>query len=382
MKMSDQINSEIFLRGPLRKDRRTKKLLHRLKAGDIALISHRNLDWVSAEGLAKCGVKAVLNTDYFCSGLFPPSPLGYLLDRGIHLVERLPENLFNKTYEGEYILLINGAIMQNGRETARGRVVTTADYRAFHREALISRPSIVDSFVLNTLDYAYRERNLITTGFSFPSLNTSFANRDVVIVVRGKGYREDLKAVRKFIREKKPVLVGVDGGGDALMECGFQPDMIIGDMDSVSDTALMQTRDVVVHAYHDGRGAPGQKRLEELGVSYRIFSAPGTSEDIAMLMAYELGAALIVAIGAHSSVIEFLEKGRKGMSSTFLVRLKVGDRLVDAKGVSRLYSSPLPAYLYPVIIASGLMPLITLAVLSPVIQHLFKLFLFRLQLIF
>ena len=169
-----------------------------------------------------------------------------------------------------------------------------------------------------------------------------------------------------------------DGGGDAF-ECGYRPDLFVGDMDSVSDRALLQAREVVVHAYSDGRGIPGRERLEKLGVQYRVFSSPGTSEDIALLMAYELGAALIVAIGAHSSVLEFLEKGRKGMSSTFLVRLKVGDRLVDAKGVSRLYAPRSPATLLPVVLAAGLMPLLTLSAFSPLVRHLFQLILFRLK---
>jgi uncharacterized membrane-anchored protein len=134
------------------------------------------------------------------------------------------------------------------------------------------------------------------------------------------------------------VLIGVDGGADALLDRGAVPDLIIGDFDSVSERALRCGAQLIVHGFTDGR-APGAERLDELGLPYTVFSAPGTSEDVAMLLAYEKGAELMVAVGTHNSMVEFLDKGRAGMASTFLVRMKVGDALVDAKGVSRLYRS-------------------------------------------
>ncbi|MEW5784898.1 MAG: putative cytokinetic ring protein SteA [Bacillota bacterium] len=373
-------NKTVSIRGRLRKDQKTKLLVKRLRPGDIALIAHQDLDWVAAEALLRSGVKAILNIYSFCTGLFPPEGLHLLLEKGVHLVENIKPDLFNLVREEQMITVVNSSVFAGGRELARGTIFTSAVYRKSHQDTIRSSPAIVEDFVINTLDYAYRERGLVTGGLAIPALNTKFADRDVVVVIRGKGYREDLHSIRTYLREKKPVLVGVDGGGDALLDCGYRPDLIIGDMDSVSDRALLQSKEVVVHAYSDGRGTPGRERLERLGVPYRVFSAPGTSEDIALLLAYDSGAALIVAIGAHSSVFEFLEKGRKGMSSTFLVRLKVGDRLVDAKGVSRLYSSRSAGLLLPVVVAAGLMPLLTLAAFSPLVQHLFRLLYFRLKL--
>ena len=320
--------------GRLRKDRSTKKLIQRIRPHEIALISHRDLDWTAAEGLLRRGVKAVLNTDCFCSGLFPPAPLQQLLQRKVHLVENLGEQFFDAVEEGEVVSIVGGAVYRRGAEIGRGDVITERACERIYREALQRRAQVMEDFLVNTLDYAYRERRLITEHMPLPSLKTSFRNRDAVVVIRGKGFREDLRALKIYLREKKPVLVGVDGGGDALLECGLTPDLIVGDMDSVSDEALRQARELVVHAYPDGRGVPGRERLERLGLKYHIFSAPGTSEDIALLLAYDLGAALIVAVGTHFSVTEFLEKGRRGMASTILVRLKVGDRLVDAKGLA------------------------------------------------
>jgi uncharacterized membrane-anchored protein len=186
------------------------------------------------------------------------------------------------------------------------------------------------------MEYLLQERDLLLDGVGVPDVATRIAGRHVLIVVRGYDYRDDLEVLRPYIREFKPVLIGVDGGADALVEGGYSPDIIIGDMDSVSDDVLGCGAEVIVHAYPDGR-APGLARVHELGVDATLFPAAATSEDIAMLLADEKGATLIVAVGTHATLGEFLDKGRGGMASTFLTRLKIGGKLVDAKGVSRLY---------------------------------------------
>ena len=143
--------------------------------------------------------------------------------------------------------------------------------------------------------------------------------------------------VKPYIRDFKPVLIAVDGGADALIEAGYKPDVIVGDMDSVSDVALRCGAELLVHGYRDGL-APGEERARALGVPYQVVRATGISEDLALLLAYEKGSELIVAVGTHFNLIEFLERNRAGMSSTFITRLKVGEILIDAKGVSRLAS--------------------------------------------
>ncbi|NLA12507.1 MAG: hypothetical protein GX883_10360 [Firmicutes bacterium] len=367
--------------GKVRKDRSTKKLLQRIRAGEIALIAHRDLDWTAAEGLVRCGVKVVLNRDSFCSGIFPPLAIKYLLQRGVHLVENLGEKVFCALAEGELVGVSGGTIHRCGFAPARGDELTAGVCEKLSERSLEQRGAVIEDFVMNTLEHAYRERGLVTGAVPLPAIRTRFQDREAVVVIRGKGFREDLRVIKNYLHEKKPVLVGVDGGGDALLECGLIPDLVIGDMDSVSDRALLQARELVVHAYPDGRGIPGRDRLQRLGLDYRIFRAPGTSEDIALILAHDLGAALIVAVGAHFSVTEFLEKGRRGMASTFLVRLKVGDRLIDAKGVSRLYQPRAGGMLIPLFIAAGLTPLLAMVFLSPVVRHLFRLFIFRLKLL-
>jgi uncharacterized membrane-anchored protein len=194
----------------------------------------------------------------------------------------------------------------------------------------------LEAFAANTMEYLKQERELLLDGVGVPAVKTPIAGRHCLIVVRGYDYKADLDVLRPYIREFKPVLIGVDGGADALVEAGYTPDMIIGDMDSVSDDVLRCGAEVVVHAYPDGR-APGLDRAHRLSVEAVTFPAAATSEDIAMLLADEKGASLIVAVGTHNNLVEFLDKGRGGMASTFLTRLKVGGKIVDAKGVSRLY---------------------------------------------
>jgi uncharacterized membrane-anchored protein len=196
----------------------------------------------------------------------------------------------------------------------------------------------IEAFAANTIEFLRRERDLLLDGIGVPDIRTDFENRQALLVVRGYHYREDLQALRPYIREYRPVLIGVDGGADALRDEGLKPDLIVGDMDSVSDATLLCGAELIVHAYPDGR-APGLQRVHDLGLEAVVFPAAGTSEDAAMLLADEKGAELIVAVGSHATLIEFLDKGRAGMASTFLTRLRVGGKLIDAKGVSRLYRS-------------------------------------------
>jgi len=227
-------------------------------------------------------------------------------------------------------ILVDGVVVATGTyQTPQ----TVADSMAAAREGLSAE---IERFAENTMTYLRRERDLLLDGVGVPDIRTTIEGRHVLIVVRGYHYREDLAQLRSYIRENRPVLIGVDGGADAILDAGWQPDMIVGDMDSVSDRALACGAEIVVHAYRDGK-APGLERVKALGVDPVVFPATGTSEDITMLLADDKGAELIVAVGTHATLVEFLDKGRAGMASTFLTRLRVGGKLVDAKGVSRLY---------------------------------------------
>jgi uncharacterized membrane-anchored protein len=214
----------------------------------------------------------------------------------------------------------------------------------------------LEAFAANTMEFLRKERDLLLDGVGVPDIRTRVDGRHALIVVRGYHYREDLATLRPYIREYRPVLIGVDGGADAILEAGHRPDIIVGDMDSVSDSSLTCGAEIVVHAYRDGR-APGLRRVRDLGIEPVVFPATGTSEDVAMLLADEKGAELVVAVGTHATLVEFLDKGRPGMASTFLTRLRVGGKLVDAKGVSRLYRQRITNAQLLVLVAAGLLAL-------------------------
>jgi uncharacterized membrane-anchored protein len=322
--------------GPARMDRRTKKLTKRLSPGDIAIIDHVDLDRVSADALVRGQVAAVVNVAASLSGRYPNHGPQLLIDAGIPLVDDAGPDLFTRIREG-MIVRLDGETLYAGQEAiAKGRLQTAESVKAAMAEAKAGVAAQLQAFVANTLDYMTREGELLVDGIAAPQLRTRFEDRHVLVVVRGYNHREDLATLRSYIREFKPLMIGVDGGADTLLEAGYRPDLIVGDMDSVSDYGLRCGAELVVHAYPDGR-APGLARVQRLGLSAVLFPGPGTSEDIALLMADEKGASLIVAVGTHNTLDEFLDKGRSGYSSTFLTRLRVGGKLVDAKGVSRLY---------------------------------------------
>jgi uncharacterized membrane-anchored protein len=208
-----------------------------------------------------------------------------------------------------------------------------------------------------------------------------FRDRQVLVVVRGVDHQRDLRALRTYIRDERPLLVGVDGGADALVQEGHQPDMIVGDMDSAHDGVLACGAELIVHAYTDGR-APGRERLQELGLAHKIIAAPGTSEDIAMLMAAEEGASLIVTVGSHFNLVEFLDKNRKGMASTFLTRVRIGEILIDAKGVSRLYRPRPSNRALSGVLAAGVFALGVVIFASPALNYLVDLLWLKLKVIF
>jgi len=341
--------------GPARVDRRTKSLTKRLRPGDIAVIDHEDLDRVSAEALVACQPAAVLNAARSTSGRYPNLGPEILVEAGIPLVDDLGPDVMGIA-EGHQVRVLDGAVHDGDTLVAEGVVQTEASVALAMEEARAGLSVQLESFAANTMDYLRRERDLLLDGVGVPDIDTRIDGRQVLIVVRGYHYKEDLVTLRPYIREYRPVLIGVDGGADAILEAGWRPDMIVGDMDSVSDRALRCGAEIVVHAYRDGR-APGIARVEQLGVPHVVFPATGTSEDVAMLLADDKGAELIVAVGTHATLVEFLDKGRSGMASTFLTRLRVGGKLVDAKGVSRLYRQRISNLQLTLLVLAGLLAL-------------------------
>jgi uncharacterized membrane-anchored protein len=272
----------------------------------------------------------------------------------------------------------DGEVLRNGSVVARGDVQDPETVQALTDQRRREIGEALEAFARNTVEHMIEERELLVGKLELPRFDTDFRDRPALVVVRGVDHRRDLRALRPYVRDVKPVIVAVDGGADALVEHGFKADMIVGDMDSVSDRTLRMGAELVVHAYPDGR-APGRERVKELGLPHKIVPAPGTSQDIAMLIAAEKGARLIVSVGSQYNLVEFLDKNRQGMSSTFLTRLRIGEILVDAKGVSRLYR-PRPG-LTPIVLlfVVGVIAFVAIVALTPGLRDVADLLWLKLQ---
>lgn len=344
------------VRGTVRIDQRTKQLTKRLKSGDIAVIDHQDLDRVSAEALLACKPVAVINAASSITGRYPNLGPEILVEAGVPLVDNVGKDVMLELKDGQVARLDDDTLYIGDVIVAKGTLFDHDIVAAAMTEARAGLAVQLEAFAANTMEYLRRERELLLDGVGVPEITTVLDGRHALVVVRGYHYKEDLQTLRHYIREYRPILIGVDGGADALIETGHRPHLIVGDMDSVSDSTLMCGAEIVVHAYRDGR-APGMERVRKLGLDAVVFPATGTSEDVAMLLADDKGASLIVAVGTHATLIEFLDKGRSGMASTFLTRLRVGGKLVDAKGVSRLYRSRISNLSLAVMLLVGLFAL-------------------------
>ena len=350
--------------GIARLDRRTKNLVKRLGPGDVAFVDHADMDRVSAESIVETGCEVVVNAAASISGAYPNVGPLLLVHAGVRLIDAAGEGVFEEVREGQQVSVDGGDIIVDGRLVATGTRLSPSDVEEALEAAKSGLGELLDEFARNTLRYLEEEKGLLTEGVGFPDVRTPMSGRPVLVVVSGYDYKADLRALGSYVHDQRPVLLGVDGGADALMESGLTPDLIIGDMDSVSDDALRSGAEIVVHAYADGR-APGLRRVEDLGLTAITWPVAATSEDLGLLLAYESGADLIVAVGTHNNLVEYLDKGRKGMASSFLIRLKVGPKLVDAKGVSKLYrSSASPGQLL-LLLAAGLFTTAVVIIVFP-----------------
>lgn len=322
--------------GAARVDSRTKRLVTRLQPGEIAVVNHADLDRVAAQALIAGGARAVVNAAPSTTGRYPNLGPLLLVESGVRVIDCAGEAMLAEIDEGTTLTLTGGEVWVSDRLVATGRVQTAESLRISLAQAKARLGEELARFAENTLEYLRRERHLMLERSPLPDVGVDVSGRHVLVAVRGTTTQADLAMLRPYIREMRPVLIAVDGGADALVGARLVPDIILGDFDSVTTSTLRCGARLVVHGYPGGE-APGAARLDALGLDYIVVEAPGVSEDVAMLLAYEKDAELIVAVGAHASMEEFLDKGRAGMASTFLTRLIVGGMLVDAKGVARLY---------------------------------------------
>ncbi|MBO8170379.1 MAG: hypothetical protein H0Z33_00630 [Bacillaceae bacterium] len=373
------------LRGSIVADHKTKDLVKRIKPGQVAVVCHRDIDQMAAQGLIEAKVKAVINCEPSMTGAYPAVGTRLLMEQNIPVFDVIVSAPHIPLRDGMNVLIENQNVYieDQGQKMywATGKRLTWKFVEQKTEEARNNMQACLKSFIENTLDHARNEKDYFLEPLPEIPVRTRIRNRDVLVVVRGKHYKEDLYAIRSYIQDYRPVLIGVDGGADALMENGYVPDYIMGDMDSVSDEALQSAANVIVHAYPDGR-APGMKRIRELGIEASLLPFPGTSEDVAMLFAYEQGARWIVTLGAHSNMIDFLEKGRRGMASTVLVRMKIGTKLIDAKGVSMLYQKRVKWQNLFYLGIAAIFPVLAFSLVSPATRHMWQIIRLQFKILF
>ncbi len=359
------LESQVGLAGRCRVDRRTKNLIRRLEPGEIAVIHHIDLDRVAADGLLAAGAIAVVNAEPTMSGRYPALGGLTLAQAGVPVLDEVGEETFETLREGDEIAIVGDELLRGEELIGTGLRRDAEHFEHVLESARVAVRSELGDFARNTLEYLQNEPQIITEELIVPRLRHELRRRHVLVAVRGIDYREDLVALRRsgYMSDMRPVIIGVDGGADALIEVGLVPHIIIGDFDSVSPQALSCGAQLIVHGYPEG-GAPGATRLDDASLSYDVIAAPGTSEDLALRLAFEQRAEQIVLVGSHTSMVDFFDKGRRGMASTFLTRMQVSSALVDAKGVSRLYRTQVRKRDMAMLIVSALLTIGVIAAVT------------------
>ena len=369
---------DLAFSGPARLGKRTKRLVKRIGPEDVAIIDHAGIDRVSGEDLVASGVRHVVNVAGSVAPHYANRGPSILVEAGVTLVDMPGAPLFDLLDDGDRVMLDGGRLLRDGAVVWEGVVQDRERVARAYDDSSRRIGEALESFAENTMTHIREERELLSGEIALPDFDTSFRERSALIVVRGVDHKRDLRILRPYVRDTRPVIVAVDGGANAILEEGLKPDMIVGDMDSATDEALRCGAELVVHAYPDGR-APGRDRLDPMGLDYKVVPAPATSEDVALLVAAEKGAELIVSVGSHFNLVEFLDKNRAGMSSTFLTRLRVGEILVDAKGVSRLYRPSAGRGPILLVSAAALATLIVIVFTSDTLEPLLDLLWLKLQ---
>lgn len=327
------------LAGTARVDRRTGALLRRLKPGEIAVLDQIDLDRTTAEALVTARVAAVVNASPSISGRFPTLGPEVLLAAGIPLIDSAGPDVLRAVPDGSRVRLLDGVLHLGDKEVARGTEQTPDAIADALVEAKTGLSHQLEAFAANTIEFMQRERAMLLDGVGVPDVEVDLSGRQVLVVAAGYDHAADLARLRAYIREYRPVLVGVGAGADALLAAGHTPQLIVGDPSEVSAEALGCGADVVVPAFADGH-APGLHRVQDIGAGAVTFPSSANPEDLALLVAAHHGASLIVTVGLSATMVEFLDRGRSGSNaSTFLTRLQVGGALVDGRVLASLYRS-------------------------------------------
>ena len=329
--------------GTARVERDIDRLLHRIEPGDIVVIDVLDLDRATADAFVAANVAGVVNAATSISGRYPNLGPEVLVGNGIALIDDAGPEIFKKIKDGAKIRLHAGGVYTGDRRLVHGTERSEQEIMEIMHEAKSGLVSHLEAFAGNTIEFIRSESPLLIDGVGIPDIDVDMHRRHVVVVADGPGAEDDLKALKPFIKEYQPVLVGVGVGTDILRKAGYRAQLIVGDPGQISTDALKSGAQVVLPADADGH-APGLERIQDLGIGAMTFPAAGSAADLALLLADHHGASLIVTVGHAASIEEFFDRSRQQSNpSTFLTRLKVGEKLVDAKAVATLYRNRVSA---------------------------------------
>jgi uncharacterized membrane-anchored protein len=325
--------------GPARVHRRTASVLGRLHPGDVAVLDHLDMDRATAQALVDAGVVAVVNASPMISGRYPNLGPDLLVGAGLAVVDSVGPEVFDRVRDGVAVRIDGGAVHLGDEQVAEGRELT-ADLVASEMDRARSGLSAqLESFTHNSTEFLRREQDLLLHGSGLPTLRTAMAARPVVVVSDPRELAARRKDLKAFLREQRPVLVGVDAGADALLAAGHQPHVVVvtASADPPSSKVVRAAQDVVLVA-EPGGARSSVETLERLGARPHRLETTAAAQDAALLLADAAEARVIVVVGSRATLEEFLDRGRTGLASTYLTRLKVGTRIVDAEAVPTLYS--------------------------------------------
>jgi uncharacterized membrane-anchored protein len=342
MKLTGLLRNRTVLPGlaaTARVDRRVEALLKRVKPGEIVVLDQVDLDRATAEALVLARVAAVVNASPSISGRYPNPGPEILLDAGIVLLDGVGVEVMTLARDGSRLRLHEGTVYAGEIRLGAGTQQTAESVGVSMVQARDGLTHQLEAFAANTIEFMRRERGLLLDGTGVPNIDTQIAGRQVLVVAPGPRHLEELQRLRGYLREYRPVLVGVGAAADSLLAVGLRPDIVVGDPGEVSNAALTSGADIVLPAFPDGT-APGLHRVQDLGASVVTFPSTANPEDLALLLAAYRGASLVVTVGLSSGMVEFLDRGRSGSNaSTFLTRLQLDGLLVDSSVISTLSRS-------------------------------------------
>ena len=350
--------------GMARVDRNTRRLLKRVGAGDVVVLDEMDIDRLTADRLVQAGVAAVINASPSISGRYPNLGPEVLAANGIVLLDAVSADVFGKIKDGSKVRIDAGVVYADKLTKKEPEVLVEAielTDQVIAERMIAARNGLADhleAFAGNTTEYIRTESAMLIDGLGVPALDLSMRGRHVVVVADGVDSRDDLKAIKPFVKEYAPILVGVGRGADILTKAGYRPDLIVGDPEEITASSLKCGAELILPADTDGH-AKGLERIQDLGIGATTFPSSGSAADLALLLADHHGAALIITCGAPASLDDFFDRSRRESNpATFLTRLKTGPKLMDAKAVATLYRQGNSGWATALVVLAALIALI------------------------